>query len=509
MAYDVKAFNLSWPAVPDATYYKVGEDVLGTSNYELIAEQVAQNSYRHANLALTQPPSFWRYAIKACNANGCSAYSRPVNPDANKAIGYFKAPGADSPWYGNAMALSGDGRVMAVSSYIAKSKGEVYVYTRDEDGQWSYQTTLSASNGDLGDDFGFALALSEDGATLAVSAPHEDSSASGIDGDKLDNQVQDSGALYVFTRTGSTWTERSYIKRAKKPVTGSLGYAVAISADGSSIVAGVPEESAAYVFKRSGGSWTEQRLEALQSIGISNGFGIAAAISPDGSTTAIGATGDQSGVVGDPFDRSANNAGAAYVFGLSAGNWVQQAYLKAAQPLAEAGFGISVGLSRDGGTLAIGAWQERLPGIASGAAYVFTRTGGTYMLAQRLLQPNPRLNGSFGRCVALSADGMRLAVSAVSDRTISVGVNGSVETGDGAAAGAVQTFDYNSGDWQPKAFVKAPNPDQGDTFGGALNLSYDGKVMGVGASTEQSAARGINGTQTDNSSPNSGAAYLY
>ena len=131
---------------------------------------------------------------------------------------------------------------------------------------------------DDGDTFGYTIALSDDGDTLAVGAPAEDSRPSGITGNQADNSAQGAGAVYVFTRSGATWSQQAYIKSGN-PVgaDGDLfGYAVGLSADGNTLAVGAfdegggakaingPEDGrlngsgAAYVFTRSGPTWSRQ-----------------------------------------------------------------------------------------------------------------------------------------------------------------------------------------------------------------------------------------------------------
>ena len=113
------------------------------------------------------------------------------------------------------MALSADGSTLAVGAHTenggvkagdrpdaAFASGAVYVYVRGPAG-WIQQARLKASNLDANDQFGSQVALSGDGNTLAVGAQFEDSAATGVNGNQSDNSMADSGAVYVFTRTGA------------------------------------------------------------------------------------------------------------------------------------------------------------------------------------------------------------------------------------------------------------------------------------------------------------------
>src|SRR5712691_5847162 len=78
---------------------------------------------------------------------------------------------------------------------------------------------LKASNTKANDHFGnggalegHGVALSGDGNTLAVGAPYESSGAKGVNGNQNDNSVYSAGAVYVFTRAASGWTQQAYLK---------------------------------------------------------------------------------------------------------------------------------------------------------------------------------------------------------------------------------------------------------------------------------------------------------
>src|SRR5438128_1322177 len=103
---------------------------------------------------------------------------------------------------------------------------------------WSQQAYLKASNTDAGDDFGFAVAISGD--TVVVGAAGEDSNATGVDGDGTNNSASNSGAAYVFVRSGTMWSQQAYLKASNTDAGDDFGFAVAISGD--TVVVGAPGE---------------------------------------------------------------------------------------------------------------------------------------------------------------------------------------------------------------------------------------------------------------------------
>ncbi len=136
-----------------------------------------------------------------------------------KSITYIKASNSKNfNQLGIIVALSADGSTMAVSSTVedsgakgingnqadhsAISSGAVYVFVRNG-GAWVQQAYVKASNSQKGYQFGSSVALSNDGNTMAVGAVGEASSATGVDGNQADTSMPGSGAVYVFTRTGT------------------------------------------------------------------------------------------------------------------------------------------------------------------------------------------------------------------------------------------------------------------------------------------------------------------
>ena len=163
------------------------------------------------------------------------------------------------------MAISGDGNTVAAGSAEESclipgidppacdidtfpphigggSAGAVYVWVRNGN-NWTEQSFIKSSNPDIEDVFGYRVALSTDGNTLLVGAPNEDSKAQGINGNQLDNSALESGAAYLFTRSGTKWAQQAYIKGSNTRAFDLFASSVAMSADGRTMVAGAPIES--------------------------------------------------------------------------------------------------------------------------------------------------------------------------------------------------------------------------------------------------------------------------
>ena len=154
-----------------------------------------------------------------------------------------------------------------------------YPLTIDPIAQQSY---LKASNAEASDFFGYSVAVSGD--TVVVGAPWEDSNATGVNGNMFSYSAGESGAAYIFTRSGTTWTQQAYLKASNTGASDQFGQAVAVSGD--TVVIGAPYEysnatgvngnetdnsaqwsGATYVFSRSGTVWTQR--DGLDAAGIS------------------------------------------------------------------------------------------------------------------------------------------------------------------------------------------------------------------------------------------------
>jgi LPXTG-site transpeptidase (sortase) family protein len=332
----------------------------------------------------------------------------------------------------------------------------------------SQQAYLKASNTEASDRFGFSLAVS--GNTVVVGAVYEDSNATGVNGNQADNSMESSGAAYVFTRSGTTWSQQAYLKPSNTGAMDGFGHSVAIS--GNTVVVGAPGEDsdatgvngnqandsmngsgAAYVFTRSGTTWSQQAYLKPLNTGANDYFGVSVAVS--GDTVVVGTSYEASnatGVNGNGFDNSMNQAGAAYVFTRSGTTWSQQAYLKASNTETSDQFGYSVAVSGD--TVVVGANGEdsNATGVngnqannsmeSSGAAYVFTRSGTTWSQQAYLKPFNTGVGDGFGLSVAVSGDTVVIAASPEDSNATGVNGNGFNDSAD--SSGAAYVFSESS-----------------------------------------------------------------
>ena len=478
-----KTFRFSWTPGANTTHYKLLENPDGTSDFAQVggniaggaAEDAGEDTVRVDHIVPLFARTQARYLVQSCAASGCRD-SAPLSVATRlegmvSSIGYFKAsePGSYD-LFGLTVSLSGDGNTLAVGAIqedsaatgidgdaaddTAEDSGAVYVFARRADASWRQQAYIKASNTDAGDAFGVP-ALSADGNTLAVGALAE---ASGGD-DPSDNSVAVAGAVYVYTRNADgVWTQQAYLKSADPAEEERFGQSVSLSADGDRLAVGAPLISAGgavHVFQRDAGVW--QRHGVATAAGGEQGdlLGVSVALSADGATLAAGAPFEDSGtagVDGDAADNSAQDAGAVYVFSFTGSDWQQEAYLKADNPDADDNFGIQLALSGDGLVLAVGVDEED-----SGAT----------------------------------------------------GINGDGTDNSADEAGAAYVFVRSGGAWTQDAYIKAANAGAGDEFGAAVALNRDGTILAVGSETESGSGTGLAGDPEDDSAFDSGAAYVF
>ena len=452
------------------------------------------------------------------------------------------------------------GALRGLSLSLTLAAAAVVVPSAQSGGAWTAGPVLTAPNAGEDDQLGagnaltgVALALSLDGNTLVVAAPHEDSAARGVNGNPADDSAFDAGAVYVFQRAGMGWNQQAYLKASNAQAGDRFGFAVALSGDGETLAVGANFEDsgaagisgsqadesangagAVYVFVRRGGAWSQQGYVKPSNTAEGDRFGYSLALNADGSTLAVGAIGEDSlatGMNGNAADNSGEQAGAAYVFTRSDTVWTQQAYLKASNTQAGDLFGFCVALSGDGHTLGVCAYDEdsSAQGVGgdqadnrsngSGAAYVMVRDGATWRQQAYIKASNTTIQGAFGAAIALSADGNTMAITAVDEDGLSPGVGAVPWQADRPAvertrvaedsAGAVYVYGRTAGQWVFDTYIKSSNIRANDTFGTRLALSADGSVLAAGAPQQPGGGRGANPPASDASAPESGAVYVF
>ena len=469
--------------------------------------------------------------------------------------------GAGGTLLGDGVAVSADGNTLAVGAPMESSgakgingnqadesaydAGAVYVYVRNGN-TWQQQAYIKPSNTRHSSNFGYVVRLSGNGNTLAVSAYFESSNATGINGNQNDDSIPQAGAVYVFTRSGTTWSQQAYIKASNTGEAGKgdelgdgdqFGFSLALSDDGNTLAAGAIAEDggaagingnqadnslqsagAVYVFVRTGTAWTQQAYVKPANPSAADLFGYSVSLTANGNMLAVGSFDE------DGPDDKANGTGAVYVYTRSGSTWTQQAYLRASNGEAGDSLGVSVAISLDGNTIVSGALDEDClctgvnPGggdndhesdTSAGAVYVFVRSGSTWTQQAYIKASNAGKEDWFGSRMAMSGDGNTIAVASQLEDSGAKGINGKQNDDSAQEAGAVYVFTRSGTTWSQKYYLKGSNTEAFDEFGSSVSVNRDGRLIAVGARNEASAAKGVNGNQADNSAPESGAVYLF
>ncbi len=367
---------------------------------------------------------------------------------------------AANEWYGYSAAV--DGVTLAVGTAqdgdLAFFAGSVHVYNRVAF-FWLEEAVIYASDASIVDQFGWSVAL--DGDTLVASAYGANTPA-GVD----------SGAVYVFTRSGTTWTEQQKLVPASAGAGDGVGYQVAISGD--TIVAGAPldddngsESGSAFVWTRSGGTWTEQAQLTPADAAAGDRFGLSVGI--DGDTVVVGSPSD---------DDDGSQSGSAYVFTRSGATWTEVAKLTAGD--ADAGDTLGFSVAVDGDTVIAGAPRSDDNGNESGSAYIFRDNGTAWAEEAKLTAGDASFGRNYGWSVSIEAESVAV---------------GSPADNFGSGTGDAYIVTRSGTTWTEISQLTAADAAAEDRFGWATAI--DGNTVVIGA------------YGNDDDGLNSGSAYVF
>ncbi len=357
-------------------------------------------------------------------------------------------------FFGASVALSSEGTTALIGGWGDNGQlGAAWVFTREKDGStWTQQAKLVPTGETGKGQFGLSVALSADGSTALIGAPSDN----------------DEGAVWVFTRSGSTWSQQGEKLRGGGEEHEALfGYSVALSGEGSTALVGGPGETnsrnerigAAWVFTRSGSSWTQQGSELTGGGETGEGFlGESVALSSDGETALIGGAGDAEGV------------GAAWVFKRSGTSWHQQgSKLTGGGESGQAHFGESVALSSEGTTALVGGPEDSED---AGAVWAFTRSGTTWsQQGEKLTGGEESGRGVFGKSVVLASEGNTALIGG---------------KGDNSEVGAAWVFMRSESKWAQQGEKLTGSEEAGaGLFGESVAMSSDGSTALVGGPADE------------------------
>jgi hypothetical protein len=375
--------------------------------------------------------------------------------------------GAAQLRYGDLLSTDASGRTLR--TWLSLAGGHVLIHVAAAHARYPLRIDPLVQAGEKltgGDEsgeglLGASVALSADGATMLVGAPHDEN--------------PNSGAAWVFVRQGEAWVQQGSKLTGAEPPAGSgeeeqcaeesseeagecaFGASVALSADGDTALIGEPSATArpgsAWVFERAGSTWTRSAVLKGTSGPGEGRFGKSVALSADGETA----------LVGDPS--AASLRGSAWVFEHGGSGWTVDATLAVSEPSRVAHIGRAVALSSDGKTALVGG-----PGDSGfvGAAWVFTRGASSWIQQPGKLTGAEEIGAAhFGKSVALSGDGTEALIGGLTDAEGSGAVWPFARSGDGSFV---------------QQGTKLTGASSGEPhFGYSVALSGDGRLGAVGA----------------------------
>ena len=308
------------------------------------------------------------------------------------------------------------------------------------------ENKLTASDGEALDYFGNSVSIS--GTEVVVGASSEDENGTSA------------GAAYVFSLIDDEWTEVIKLIASDGAAADKFGESVAI--EGNRIIVGAPfddddaiNSGSAYVFVRQGETWVEEDKITARDPAANSYFGSAVAI--DGDYALVGALQDVDNDI---------QSGAAYVFHRIGTSWVQVIKLVSHDAADQDYFGCSVSL--DGDYAVIGAKGDDDNGLQSGSAYLFVRSGNTWLEEEKITASNGIEEDNFGASVSIS------------NLSVAVGARGSWRV---VSAGWAYVFVRDDDGWIEQQAISPGDGEDQDNFGKTVAIS--GNYLAIGSWHDQ------------------------
>jgi hypothetical protein len=347
--------------------------------------------------------------------------------------------------FGNSVALSGGIALVGVPGWSLVDNGAVNVFSWNGS-QWTERATLTPSDANSFDSFGYSVAL--DGRTALIGSRWDD-----VGG------IITAGSAFVFRLEEGTWVEQAKLTASDAEEFDEFGWSVAISGTTAWVgarsddIGGLQDAGSAYVFRWDGSQWVEEAKLTASDGDVVDWFGWSVAIS--GNTALVGAYGD--------------GVGSAFVYRWDGTQWIEQAKLSPSSPLANS-FGWSVAL--DGNTALVGdTFYDDGSGTLLGAAHVFRWNGATWVEEAVLTASDGEANDQLGYSVALS--GNTALVGSRNDD-----VEGVVD------AGSAYVWQWDGSQWVEQPKLVASDGLALDRFGHSVALSGRNALVGAVASDE-------------------------
>jgi len=330
------------------------------------------------------------YTINSFTYNGTAPTNKPIivnGGDANPVSGKFywvqlggDIDGVANSQSGNSVALNSNGTVVVIGARYADifvtDGGSIRIYQYSS-GTWNQLGSTISGGSTISELIGSSVAISDDGFTVAYGAP------------KYDTNGVDRGLVNIFKWNGTTWSQLGGTHIQGGAAEDNAGDSISLSSDGTIVAIGAvgsdgggPDSGHVRVFKFNGSSWI-QLGQNINGLAGWDHFGNSVSLSSDGTILAVGSRYSDAGVLID--------AGLARIYKYYNGAWQQLGPdIRGAAAWEISGY--SVSLSKDGTTVAIGAYGNDGNGIDSGTVRVYQISNFTVRMHQRLYDT---IHGSF------------------------------------------------------------------------------------------------------------------
>ncbi len=187
-------------------------------------------------------------------------------------------------FFGSSVAVSADGSVLVAGAIGDDDKGSAsgaaYVY-RWNGSSYAQEQKLTASDGVANDALGTSVAVSENGSTVVVGSPGNDSNK---------------GSVYVYRWNGSSYAQEQKLTASDGATLDYFGNSVVVSGDGGMVVVGAygddSKKGSAYVYRRDGSSYVQEQKLTASGGAANDNFGYSVAVSADGAVVTVGAFAD-------------------------------------------------------------------------------------------------------------------------------------------------------------------------------------------------------------------------
>ena len=313
--------------------------------------------------------------------------------------------------------------------------------------QFSQVSKITATDAFRGDLFGGGATIG--GNRVSISGDYAIIGAS-----QNDDAGSSSGSAYIFKRLGNIWTEQQKLTASDAMFFDEFGSSVSISGDYAIIGAPTAANAAgaAYIFKRDGNTWIEQQKLIYPDAGPQDRFGLSVCISDDYA------------VIGAPYTGPGHvNIGSVHIFKRIGDLWTEQQKLISSDAEPNDQFGLSVSISED--YVLVGAPDNDHGVFRSGAAYVFKKTGNTWIEQQKLTASDADNSAHFGRKVSISGNYALIGAPERND--------------DGTSSGAAYVFNQSENIWIEQQKLLASDAGADDRFGSGLSISGDYIIVGA------------------------------